>query len=386
MDVDPSPSTSTAHAPVEKPEHTPEGDAALQALGVDSELPYELVFPLLLSWSGQKFELTVTASDTVGDLKGVLWSLTSVPPQRQKIVGLVKGKLPDDAVEVASLGLKEGIVKAFMMIGTPEGMEMKEVGSATGETPQADVDYSASAKAAQRAAQNVRNRRKLKEASEALKLDIMTPPRPGKRLLVLDLDYCILDTSLWKEFNFNAAFFARPFLHQFLKAISPHYDIVIWSQTSWRWLETKLVELNILGEEKAGDYHIPFVLDRTPMFSVYSERDGKSFKHEVKALPLIWSKFPEQWSAKNTIGVDDLSRNFAMNPQNGLKVHAYKDAMVNQATDRELCHVARYLLQLTLQDDFSKLDHRRFRHFEGPLPPDTEDPLTWKRPEDGPSN
>ena len=29
-------------------------------------------------------------------------------------------------------------------------------------------------------------------------------PREGKRLLVLDLDYCILDTKLWREENFVA--------------------------------------------------------------------------------------------------------------------------------------------------------------------------------------
>lgn len=66
---------------------------------------------------------------------------------------------------------------------------------------------------------------------------------------MLDLDYCILDTGLWKEANFVAerespwlllrdnglptltsqsADFARPYLHEFLRAISPYYDIVIW--------------------------------------------------------------------------------------------------------------------------------------------------------------
>ena len=29
--------------------------------------------------------------------------------------------------------------------------------------------------------------------------------------------------------------------------VYPHYDIVIWSQTHWRWLETKLVELGMIG-------------------------------------------------------------------------------------------------------------------------------------------
>jgi ubiquitin-like domain-containing CTD phosphatase 1 len=34
--------------------------------------------------------------ERVFDLKGILHSLTKVPPERQKILGLVKGKLPPD--------------------------------------------------------------------------------------------------------------------------------------------------------------------------------------------------------------------------------------------------------------------------------------------------
>jgi len=73
------------------------------------------------------------------------------------------------------------------------------------------------------------------------------PPRPGKKLLVLDLDGCILDTSLWKHdnFAFPTEMFARPYLHDFLRLVSPHYDIIPWSQTSWRWLESKLAELSV---------------------------------------------------------------------------------------------------------------------------------------------
>jgi hypothetical protein len=44
----------------------------------------------------------------VGDLKQLLWSLTTVPPDRQKLVGLVKGKLPGDEEEVIKLGLGDG--------------------------------------------------------------------------------------------------------------------------------------------------------------------------------------------------------------------------------------------------------------------------------------
>jgi len=135
-----------------------------------------------------------------------------------------------------------------MLIGTPEGEEAKAVGPSQLDDGD-DVDYAAAEtrRETERAVQSARNRRKLKEAADKLQLDIMRPPRPGKKLLVLDLDGCILDTSLWKGegFAFPTEMFARPYLHDFLALVSPHYDIVVWSQTSWRWLETKLVELHV---------------------------------------------------------------------------------------------------------------------------------------------
>jgi len=43
------------------------------------------VNPLLISWHNRVY-----------DLKAALSTLTTVPPERQKILGLVKGKLPPD--------------------------------------------------------------------------------------------------------------------------------------------------------------------------------------------------------------------------------------------------------------------------------------------------
>ena len=67
---------------------------------------------LFFTWSGKAFELDIAESDRcvtashyphlcltfcrVDDLKALLQSLTDVPPERQKILGLVKGKLPPD--------------------------------------------------------------------------------------------------------------------------------------------------------------------------------------------------------------------------------------------------------------------------------------------------
>lgn len=49
---------------------------------------------------------------------------------------------------------------------------------------------------------------------------------------------------------------------------------------------SKLIELNMVGDD-SKKYKISFVLDRHPMFSVYSMRHGKPFKHEVKVSRAI---------------------------------------------------------------------------------------------------
>lgn len=56
--------------------------------------------PLIVKWSSKEFELTVSPSDTVEDLKGQLFSLTNVHPSKQKIIGLSKRKLQDDVISI----------------------------------------------------------------------------------------------------------------------------------------------------------------------------------------------------------------------------------------------------------------------------------------------
>ncbi|KAJ7864822.1 HAD-like domain-containing protein [Mycena olivaceomarginata] len=333
---------------------------------------------LQFTWAGKPFTLSIAESDRVYDFKAALHKLTKVPPERQKILGLTKGnKLPPDQERIAELRL----AKKFTLIGTPEGDEIKDPSQLEilpDVVNDLDRDFTEDLEASAAYQNDQRNIRKVKEATAALNVNIIHPLRPGKKLLVLDIDYTILDTKPLTSGSLPPTECARPRLHEFLEAIYPHYDICIWSQTSWIWLglsgmfddrlrnlifplkETKLVELGMIGSLK--NYHISFVLDKTPMFTVFTERDGKPWKHSVKPLQIIWNHFP-QFNATNTIHVDDLGRNFALNPNEGLRISAFKGAQTREGlADRELDKLAEYMLHIANVDDFRTLSHKEWKN------------------------
>ncbi|EIM89778.1 HAD subfamily IIID h, partial [Stereum hirsutum FP-91666 SS1] len=331
------------------------------------------------SWSGKQFTLDIAESDRLFDLKAALYSLTNVPPERQKIVGLVKGKLPPEEECMYKLGASS----KFTLIGTPEGAEIKDpsqVEFLPDVLNDLDVDFTADPAAAVAYQNDLRNIRKVKEYTKKLKLNIINPPREGKRLLVLDIDYTILDTKPLTSGALPPAECARPGLHEFLSAVYPYYDICIWSQTSWIWLETKLVELGMLGSNQP--YKVCFaatffcMLDKTSMFTVFSQREGETYRHSVKPLQIIWNHFKE-FNAKNTIHIDDLGRNFALNPKQGLKISAFKEAHTPAAqADRELSKLARYMVHIANStDDFGSFNHKDWKKVVRALPPSSEGTL-----------
>lgn len=101
-------------------------------------------------------------------------------------------------------------------------------------------------------------------------------------------------------------------------------------------------------------------------------------------------------SSKNTIHVDDLvrsipsermlgliglfqGRNFALNPRQGLKISAFKDAHTPRAmADRELDDLAKYLLHIATTDNMETLNHKVGVKFQQGL---TSLPICqdWKR-------
>eukprot|EP00656_Telonema_subtile_P019028 TRINITY_DN20339_c0_g1_i3.p1 TRINITY_DN20339_c0_g1~~TRINITY_DN20339_c0_g1_i3.p1 ORF type:complete len:354 (-),score=83.71 TRINITY_DN20339_c0_g1_i3:222-1283(-) len=315
-------------------------------VGADAEGHAEDTVVIKAHWGKKKYLLQMAPGNTVQDVREMLFSLTDVPPQEQKLVGLKRGRAPaTDSDTVSSLDK----MKKFMMIGNAE--EIPDV--CQGDIPQLinDLDYEPSTEggSSDRNMWNAPATSKLEERVQSCEVNIMHPLREGKKLLVLDLDYTMFDCKGNPSRPISEL--KRPYTNQFLSALWQSYDIVIWSQTSWRWLEAKITELGFL--DPTNDFKISFVLDKTSMFSIQSPRG----KHEVKPLEFIWRRFP-QYNQKNTLHVDDLGRNFAMNPQNGVKVSAWKTKHPGAVNDQELLMLMHYLNEAAKVEDVSALDHR----------------------------
>lgn len=196
------------------------------------------------------------------------------------------------------------------------------------------------------------NKSKIARRIQHYKIKMLNQPRQNKKLLVLDIDYTLFDHRTTAQ---SASELMRPYLHEFLTSAYQHYDIVIWSATSMRYIEAKMQELRVASNP---NYKIVFYLDSGAMISVHSRKYGVL---SVKPLEVIWGKFPGQYTPKNTIMFDDTRRNFLMNPQNGLKIKAFREARKNRETDNELLHLSRYLSKIAELDDFSSLNHRHWQ-------------------------
>ncbi|XP_076367713.1 ubiquitin-like domain-containing C-terminal domain phosphatase 1 isoform X3 [Tachypleus tridentatus] len=179
-------------------------------------------------------------------------------------------------------------------------------------------------------------------------IKILSNPRPGKKLLVLDIDYTLFDHRSTAQ---SASELMRPYLHEFLTSAYEDYDIVIWSATSMKWIEVKMKELGVVSNP---NYKILFYLDSAAMISIHTPKYGLI---DVKPLGVIWGKF-EQYSSKNTIMFDDIRRNFLMNPHNGLKIKPFREAHLNRGKDNELLKLSKYLKHLAAVEDISQVKHK----------------------------
>eukprot|EP00752_Nemacystus_decipiens_P002670 g2498.t1 len=338
--------------------------AAGAAAGEASTVKTDEGCTLVAKWQGKTIELPELArSTTIGEVKEMLCERTRVLAKRQKLVGLsVGGRPAADDCPLERIRLKTP--HRFILMGTPEAEIFVDPGEKD-DLPEVfddfDLDVSHASEAWRQAIENSDNLAKFTEKTE---LHFMNPPREGKALLVLDLDHTLLDFTTRETTSPEQM--KRPHMDAFLTAVYEYYDLAIWSQTSWRWLELKLTELGFLSNP---NYRICTVLDKTSMFGVTStKKDGEQKRHHVKPLKIIWDKHP-RWNASNTLHVDDLARNFALNPKNGVKVKAFRRRNGRLPTDDdELMLLARYLVLVARR----KAEDGKGRGWEG------LDHMDWK--------
>ena len=84
---------------------------------------------------------------------------------------------------------------------------------------------------------------------------------------------------------------------------------------------------------------------------------------DCKPLPLLWQRY-ECYTSQNTVMLDDLRRNYVMNPQNGLVIRPYRHAARNRSSDQELSGLKEYLLKIASLPDLSGLRHSRWEHYK----------------------
>uniref|UniRef100_A0A3B3TDT1 Ubiquitin-like domain-containing CTD phosphatase 1 n=1 Tax=Paramormyrops kingsleyae TaxID=1676925 RepID=A0A3B3TDT1_9TELE len=263
---------------------------------------------VIIKWGGHEYFIsTLSEEDTVLDLKQSIKTLTGVLPERQKLLGLkVKGKPAEDDIKLGSLKLKPNT--KIMMMGSREEslvcifcsslipLSSSQIHSVTDIVVEENL-----AKIA----------RRVKE----YRVEELNPPRDGKRLLVLDVDYTLFDHKSCAE---TGQELMRPYLHEFLTSAYEDYDIVIWSATSMKWIDAKMKELGVTDNP---NYKITFMLDSAAMITVHTPKRGV------------------------------------------VEIRPFMKAHLNREKDRELFKLSQYLKEIAKLEDFSGLNHKHWERY-----------------------
>jgi len=308
---------------------------------------------LKVKWSGTEYLVDISDlvdTNTVIDIKNKVYEKTEVQPDRQKILNLKQknGKVAADTTTISQLNVKDGM--KLMMMGSREET-IVSANTKPDDLPEVidDLEFTEEEVEAQHDPVYLK---KVERRIDEYELKFINPPREGRKLLVLDIDYTLFDHRSVAE---QAGELMRPYLHEFLEAAYDDYDIIIWSATSLKWIEEKM---RVLGVTDNPNYKITAHVDDSAMISVHT---GKGVV-EVKPLPVLWAKL-SQYDATNTIMFDDIRRNFIMNPQSGLRIHSFRNAHQNRSSDRELLKLSKYLKLIARLPDFLKLNHRHWEDY-----------------------
>lgn len=355
---------------------------------------------LKIKWSGNNYDLgKLTEESSIEDLQQLIFELTRVQPQHQKLIG-VRFKNKTDTLKACKVKKTSKLMMSGSVI---ENIEKIEAGRPE-DLPEIIDDFDEDTyENFVSVAKDPIYLNKIDKRINNYQVKIFNKPRPGCKLLVLDIDYTLFDHLSPAE---SASELQRPYLHEFLtRAYTKGYDIIIWSATNMKWIEAKM---KVMGVDKHENYKIVCYYCHLAMIQVHLEEKGLK---RVKPLASIWGKtagqdlnnpeseeakgknltqlaeialetFSENMSPKNyelapkngpnfnffygpknTIMFDDVQRNFIMNPKNGLRIKPYRKAHQNRETDDALIRLSDYLEDIYDEEDFSKLEMNDWKNY-----------------------
>eukprot|EP01057_Protomagalhaensia_wolfi_P002582 Protomagalhaensia_wolfi_Nauph_80__2581@NODE_272_length_2967_cov_129_396175_g203_i0_p2_GENE_NODE_272_length_2967_cov_129_396175_g203_i0NODE_272_length_2967_cov_129_396175_g203_i0_p2_ORF_typecomplete_len375_score51_44NIF/PF03031_18/8_1e24ubiquitin/PF00240_23/0_00075Blt1/PF12754_7/0_0029Blt1/PF12754_7/2_1e03UN_NPL4/PF11543_8/0_16UN_NPL4/PF11543_8/4_2e03UN_NPL4/PF11543_8/1_1e04DUF4941/PF16299_5/2_1e03DUF4941/PF16299_5/0_3_NODE_272_length_2967_cov_129_396175_g203_i04451569 len=320
---------------------------------------------LRCKWRHQLLPIPFTTEEyqtaTIADLKQIIQETVDIPVDRQKFLNIEKKDGPvSDSWLLKDCAFRVSGAADVFLVGTPAAEQLPAEVEAS--RLYSEFNREAAIKLLPKILQIEGNQTSLLSAIATTSITLIRNPRPNKKLLVLDIDYTIYDCK-GASHGYPIEVLKRPYLHQFLELINPYYDLVIWSQTRWQWLEAKCTELGLLTHPLIGPC---FTLDKTSMVAIKPPAEIKLPLHrknrkefEVKALEVIWSKRINGWTSSNTLIVDDLARNFMLNPSNGVLVRPYTRDL--HGTDHELWLLAHHLIKVAGCEDVRDVDHSQWR-------------------------
>ena len=148
---------------------------------------------LVIKWSGNEYQIEsgdVAETDSIKDLKSVIHKKTGVKPEHQKLLGLKlkSGKAAGDDSLVGDLNVKPNT--KIMMMGS-KSEEIDEVS----KTPEGLPDVVNDLDIPDDEDEPLENRdeylAKIDRRVKEIKIEVLNPPRIGKKCLVLDIDYTL---------------------------------------------------------------------------------------------------------------------------------------------------------------------------------------------------
>lgn len=177
-------------------------------------------------------------------------------------------------------------------------------------------------------------------------IQVLSPFREGKKLLILDLD-CTLTFS-----NGSPRLDDRNRTEMLVK-IYDKYDIILWSTMSREDMARKLETLKL---RSSREYAFAFYLDGNATVSTSSRQFHRI---QLKPLAFIWRKFP-QFSAKNTIVFDDNWRNYAANKRSGMSTQRTQGVDADSNLNPNLANIVQYLEYISGLPSLLLFDHNQW--------------------------